>query len=151
MREDDYSRIAEMYIRLNGKGTKLRKAEINLASIVFKFPNTFYTRLKDMVDEFEDWELDTNFFLRCFVCASTNQSKYEPLKRYLDTADEGKVLETLDIIKKNLQISLDFIASHFGINHYTNQHLIPSNIAIIPLMMYMTQKQRQDCLVWRSC
>ena len=137
VREDDYSRIAEMYIRLNGKGTKLRKAEINLASIVFKFPNIFYERLMRMVDEFEDWELDTNFFLRCFVCVLTDQSKYEPLKRYLDTADEEKVLETLDMIKENLRISLEFITSHFGINHYTNQHLIPSDIAIIPLMMYM--------------
>ena len=159
MREDDYSRIAEMYMRLNEKGTKLKKAEINLALIVLKFPGTFYDKLRKIVDEFEDWELDTNFFLRCFVCVSTNQSKYEPLKRYLDTADERQVLKTLDLIVENLQTSLEFITSHFGINHYTNQHLIPSDIALIPLMMYMIRSDGRiassrglgETILWFYC
>ena len=137
MREDDYSRIAEMYVRLNEKGTKLKKAEINLALVVLKFPKTFYEKLIETVSEFEEWELDVSFFLRCFVCVSTNQSKFGPLRKYLDAATEDKVLKDLNTISENLRESFDFITSHFGINQDINQNLIPSNTVMIPIMMYM--------------
>ena len=159
IREENYSRIAEMYIRLNEKGTKLKKAEINLALIVLKFPKVFYDKLTKIVDEFEDWELDANFFLRCFVCISTNQSKFEPLRKYLSNSNEEKVLKDLDIISENLQESFNFITSHFGINQDINQKLIPSNIAIIPLMMYMinnnskiaSAKELDKIILWFYC
>lgn len=159
IREDDYSRITEMYIRLNEKGTKLKKAEINLARLVLKFPKVFSENLTRIVDEFEDWELDANFFLRCFVCISTNQSKFEPLKKYLDNSNMEKVLKDLDIISENVHESFDFITSHFGINQDIHQKLIPSNIAIIPLMMYMIKydvkiasaKELNKIILWFYC
>ena len=159
IREDDYSRIAEMYMRLNEKGTKLKKAEINLALIVLKIPNKFYGKLREIVDEFEEWELDVNFFLRCFVCISTNQSKFEPLRKHLEATNEDKVLKDLDVISENLQESLQFIASHFGINQDNSQQLIPSNIALIPLIMYMTnnnariasEEQTNKIILWFYC
>lgn len=136
VREEDYSRIAEMYMRLNEKGTKLRKAEINLALIVLKFPKIFYERLSKLVEEFEGWELDTNFFLRCFVCISTNQSKYEPLRRYLEKATQDEVLASLEKISEQLNNTFNFITSHFGINEDNNLKLVPSEIVLISLMMY---------------
>ena len=159
IREDDYSKITEMYTRLNEKGTKLKKAEIHLALIVLKFPTTFYEKLRETVDEFENWELDANFFLRCFVCVSTKQSKYEPLREYLKTTDENKVLKDLDVISENLDESFKFIRSHFGINSDINQQLIPSDIAMIPLMMYMiknnsrvaSSKEINKITLWFYC
>ena len=136
VREEDYSRIAEMYMRLNQKGTKLRKAEINLALIVLKFPKIFYDRLTKLVEEFEGWELDTNFFLRCFVCVSTNQSKYEPLKKYLNTTTQDEILSNLEKISEHLNNTFNFITSNFGINEDNNLKLIPSEIVLISLMMY---------------
>ena len=139
IRHDDYSRITEMYVRINEKGTKLKKAEINLALIILKFPNVFHKRLRQLVDDFNGWELDTNFFLRCFVAISTNQSKFEPLKNYLQTADEKTVLNNLDNISENLTHMFNFLTSHFGINVDNNEKLIPSNNALIPLMMYFVK------------
>ncbi|KAG2476772.1 MAG: hypothetical protein NPMRTH1_1550022 [Nitrosopumilales archaeon] len=136
VREEDYSRIAEMYMRLNEKGTKLRKAEINLALIVLKFPKIFYNRLTKLVEEFEGWELDTNFFLRCFVCVSTNQSKYEPLKKYLSTSTQDEILSNLEKISEHLNNTFNFITSNFGINEDNNLKLIPSEMVLISLMMY---------------
>ena len=136
IREEVYSRVAEMYMRLNAQGTKLRKAEINLALIVLKFPKIFYERLSKLVEEFEGWELDTNFFLRCFVCVSTNQSKYEPLRKYLEKTTQDEVLANLQKISEHLNNTFNFITSHFGINEDNNLKLIPSEIALISLMMY---------------
>ena len=136
VRDEDYSRIAEMYMRLNEKGTKLRKAEINLALIVLKFPKIFYDRLTKLVEEFEGWELDTNFFLRCFVCVSTNQSKYEPLKKYLNTTTQDEILLNLEKISEHLNNTFNFITSNFGITEDNNLKLIPSEIVLISLMMY---------------
>lgn len=138
-REDDYSRIAEMYMRLNEKGTKLKKAEINLALIVLKFPRIFYEKLSSLVQDYEEWELDTNFFLRCFVSISTNQSKYEPLRRYLSSTSQDEVLINLEKVRENLRASFDFIASNFGIHEENNAKLLPSTSAIIPLMMYLVK------------
>ena len=58
-----------------------------------------------------------------------------------------------------MQESLSFIESHFGINQNINQHLIPSNNALIPLMMYMikhkaqipSQKQLDKITLWFFC
>ncbi len=155
-REDDYARIAEMYMRLNEKGTKLKKAEINLALIVLKFPKIFYQKLTDLVQEFEDWDVDTNFFLRCFVSISTGQSKYEPMRRYLASASKEEVLSNLEKVSEYLKQSFDFITSHFGINPDNNTKLIPSDIAIIPLMLYLekykgkiaTAKELNTLILW---
>ena len=57
IRESNYSRIAEMYMRLNEKGTKLKKAEINLALIVLQFPKKFYEKLQKIIGEFEELSL----------------------------------------------------------------------------------------------
>lgn len=143
IREDDYARISEMYVRLNEKGTKLRKAEINLALIVLKFPKIFYKKLNMLVEDFEEWELDANFFLRCFVCVATNQSKFEPIKNYLASADQDKVLSNLNKISDGLQSTFNFITSHFGINENNNQQLVPSEIALIPLTMYFINKNEK--------
>lgn len=140
-REDDYERITQMYVRLNEKGSKLKKAEINLAIITLKFPKVFYKNLSSLVQEFEDWDIDTNFFLRCFVSLSTGQSKYEPLRKYLSTASQEEVLATLDKIKEYLKQSFDFITSHFGINPDNNTSLVPSDMAIIPLMLYLEKNK----------
>lgn len=140
-REDDYARIAEMYMRLNEKGSKLKKAEINLALIVLKFPKIFYDKLSSLVQEFEDWEVDTNFFLRCFVSISTGQSKYEPMRRYLSTTSKEEVLDNLDRVNEYLQQSFDFITSHFGINADNNSKLVPSEIVLISLMLYLEKKK----------
>lgn len=140
-REDDYERITQMYVRLNEKGSKLKKAEINLAIIILKFPKVFYKNLSSLVQEFEDWDIDTNFFLRCFVSLSTGQSKYEPLRKYLSTASQEEVLATLDKIKEYLKQSFDFITSHFGINPDNNTSLVPSDMAIIPLMLYLEKNK----------
>lgn len=155
-REDDYERITQMYVRLNEKGSKLKKAEINLAIIILKFPKVFYNNLSSLVQEFEDWDIDTNFFLRCFVSLSTGQSKYEPLRKYLSTASQEEVLTSLDKIKEYLKQSFDFITSHFGINTDNNTKLVPSNIAIIPLMLYLqknkgkiaTAKELNNLTLW---
>jgi len=136
VREEDYARIAEMYMRLNASGTKLRKAEINLALIVLKFPKIFYERLSKLVDEFEGWELDANFFLRCFVCVATDQSKYEPLRKHLESVKEDEVLNNLETISEHLGGTFNFITSHFGINENNNLKLIPSEITLIPLLKY---------------
>lgn len=136
IREQDYSRIAEMYVRLNGQGTKLRKAEINLALIVLKFPKIFYDRLSKLVEEFDGWDLDANFFLRCFVCVATNQSKFEPIRRYLEQVKQDEVLANLEKISEHLNNTFNFITSHFGINEGNNVQLVPSEIALIPIMMY---------------
>ncbi|MGI0022565.1 MAG: GmrSD restriction endonuclease domain-containing protein, partial [Nitrososphaeraceae archaeon] len=138
-RGDNYARIAEIYMRLNEKGTKLKKAEINLALVVLKFPRVFYDKLSGLVQEFEDWELDTNFFLRCFVSISTKQSKYEPLRKYLTNASQDEVLSNLEKVRESLKASFDFITSRFGISPDNNTKLIPSEIAIIPLMMYLAK------------
>ncbi len=141
MREDNYERITEMYVRLNEKGSKLKKAEINLAIIILKFPKVFYKNLSSLVQEFEDWDIDTNFFLRCFVSLSTGQSKYEPLRKYLGTASQEEVLATLNKIDEYLTQSFNFISSHFGIDTDNNTSLIPSNNAIIPLMLYLEKNK----------
>ena len=159
IRDEDYSRITEIYIRLNEKGTKLKKAEINLALLVLKFPKVFYEELTKIVDKFEDRGLDVNFFLRCFVCISTNQSKFEPLKKYLSNPNEEKILKDLNIISEKVQESFNFITSHFGIDQDIHQKLIPSNIAIIPLMMYMIKydgeatsaKELNKIILWFYC
>lgn len=143
-------------MRLNEKGTKLKKAEINLALIVLKFPKVFYDKLSSLVQEFEDWEIDTNFFLRCFVSIATAQSKYEPLRKYLDTTSKDQVLANLEKISEYLKQSFCFITSHFGINADNNTKLIPSDIAIIPLMLYLekrngqlsTEKELNNLILW---
>jgi hypothetical protein len=65
LREDNYAKIAEIYMRLNSKGIRLKKAKLFLALAVLNIPREFRSKLATLHEEFEDWGLDMNFYMRC--------------------------------------------------------------------------------------
>ncbi len=139
LKEDDYSKITEIYIRLNSKGVRLKKAELVMAMVVLNIPKEFRDNLERLHDKFEDWGFDTNFYMRCLTCMLTKQSKFEYLKNYLNTDKDkaDKVLKIMDDLLKYMDNVLKLLNTHLGLTHDKVQTILPSEIVLIPLLMYV--------------
>ncbi|MEM4306023.1 MAG: DUF262 domain-containing protein [Candidatus Caldarchaeum sp.] len=137
IREDDYAKIAEIYIRLNSKGVRLRKAELFLALAVLNVPIAFRSRLEALEKEFEDWGFDTSFFMRCFTCLATGTSKFETLSAYLREKPKEDILQTFNDLLECLRLTLETLETHLGLTPDKAQLILPSEIALIPLMVYL--------------
>lgn len=141
IREDDYGRIAEIYIRLNSKGTRLKKAELYLALAVLNIPTEFRSKLDTLTDEFEDWDFDANFFMRCFTCLATGQSKFEPIRDYVAQESKDKVLSVLDSVLTYLRLTLNLLNTHLGLTPEKASELMPSEVALVPLVAYLYSRK----------
>jgi hypothetical protein len=140
LREDDYAKITEIYMRLNSKGVRLKKAELFLALAVLNIPNEFRKRLETLHEEFEDWDLDMNFYMRCFTCMATRQSKFEPLREYLKKTPKDESLRILDDLLKYLKITFGLLKTHLSMTGDKAKVILPSEIALIPLLLYIYRK-----------
>ncbi|MEM1971312.1 MAG: DUF262 domain-containing protein [Candidatus Anstonellales archaeon] len=136
LQEDNYSKITEIYMRLNSKGVRLKKAELVMAMAVLNIPKEFRSNLEKLHDEFEDWDFDVNFYMRCLTCMITEQSKFEYLKSYLNT-DKDKVLRIMNDLHKYMDITLKLLNTHLGLTSAKVQTILPSEIVLIPLLMYI--------------
>src|SRR5438093_1927472 len=137
IREDDYGKIAEIYIRLNSKGTRLKKAELYLALAVLHIPTEFRSKLDVLEEEFDDWDFDANFFMRCFTCLATGQSKFEAIREYVAHEPKDKIIGILDELLVYLRQALNLLNTHLGLTADKSREMMPSEVALLPFVAYL--------------
>ena len=141
LREDDYAKITEIYMRLNSKGVRLKKAELFFALAVLKIPDEFRRKLEILHEEFEEWDLDMNFYMRCFTCMATGQSKFEALREYLNKTPKNESLRILDDLLEYLKPTFNLLNTYLGLTDDKARVILPSETALIPLLLYIYRKR----------
>lgn len=137
---DDYEEVTEAFIRINSKGTKLREAELALAQLALKLPGIVCDDFEKALDEYEEmnFEFETRFLIRCFVAFATGQSRYKFLTK-LWKLSEQKLLNNWKETKQGLDYTINFLRNNVGIE---SSDWIPSNNALVPLVVYFAKKRR---------
>lgn len=135
---DDYEEVTESFIRINSRGTRLRRAELAMAQLAFHWPGAIVKEFEAALDDYEqaNYDLEARFLMRCFVAVGTNQSRF----RYLGALWKKSQAELEDIWKRTKRAvdhTINFLKNNAGIE---SSRWIPSVNALVPLVVYFSKK-----------
>ena len=120
--------VAEIFVRLNSGGTKLRKADLALAQVTPQWPG-----MMDMLSDFsascrrKNYNIDEGFLVRCLVAASTDQSRLESV----NTVDVVRLKKNWDSVARGICFAIDFCQNNALIE---TSEILSSPYPLIPIM-----------------
>ncbi len=135
-----YDEVADIFVNINLKGTKIRLTELLLALLALKIPGAFRSGLRQFLDELDGkgWELDVSLLIRSLVAVTAQQGRltyFRGLAR--DISDEDLKVKW-KITKKSIEDCLRLLDENLGIR---TTDILPSQIVLVPLVYYVAHKQ----------
>ncbi len=121
----EYEEVAEIFVRVNSSGVKLRSSDLALAQIT--------SRWRDSLRLFEEFRascnnsIDVGFIVRTLVVFATGQSRF----KIVGSLHRAKLESSWDITKKNICWALEYLRS---LNIETS--LLSSTFLVIALAYY---------------
>jgi len=126
----NYEEVAEIFVRVNSLGVKLRGSDLALAQITARWPNSL-ALLEEFQNECEErWmTLDLGLLVRAMVVFATKQSRFNtvssvPIKRLQDGWEQAK---------NGLRFAINFLRTNAGIE---DESLLSSPFFFIPIAYF---------------
>jgi len=127
----DYNEVAEIFVRVNSKGTKLRSSDLALARITAKWRNSL-----ELFEEFRakcatehDFPLDLGVHLRSMIVHATGQSRFKTV----GSLSLERLQDAWNDHKRAFDYALNFLRSNCGIS---SPALLSSPFLIVALGLY---------------
>jgi len=144
-----YEEVAEIFVRVNSLGMKLRSSDLALAQITARWPNSLKL-LEEFQEECEEkwFTLDLGLLVRCMVVFASHQCKFnsvggipiEELKTGWERAKDG------------LRFTINFLSSNAGIE---DESLLSSPFLMVPIAVLsqlkdnkMSAQESHQLLYW---
>lgn len=123
-----YEEVADIFVRLNTQGAKLRKADLALAQVTARWPGAMDTFSKAVYEcEEKGYILDEGFMIKCLVSIATGQSKFRNMGR---TSVETLKDNWGDTVK-GLRYAIDFLKRNAKID---TTGVLPSVYLLVPIV-----------------
>jgi Protein of unknown function DUF262 len=144
-----YEEVAEIFVRVNSLGMKLRGSDLALAQITARWQHSL-AALEEFQTECERYwfNLDIGFFVRALVVFATRQSKFATAGRIPVT----ELQSAWDDAQHGIRFALNFLRQNAGIE---NETLLSSPLLIIPIAVFsmikkqdLTSREQQSLLHW---
>jgi len=135
----EYDEVADIFVKINSKGTRIRITELLLALLALKIPGEFRQDFRRYLDELEGkgWELDASVVIRSLVAVAAKQGRLAYFRGLARSISEEDLRTNWDIVKKSLNDCLRLLDENLGIR--TNE-ILPSQNVLIPLVFYLSRK-----------
>ena len=132
-----YEEVAEIFVRVNSLGMKLRGSDLALAQITARWQHSL-SELESFQSECESYwfNLDMGFFVRALVVFATRQSKFASVGR-IPLRD---LQSAWDQAKDGIRFALNFLRQNAGIE---NETLLSSPLFIISVAVYAMLKKQE--------
>jgi hypothetical protein len=148
-RELSYEEVAEIFVRVNSLGVKLRGSDLALAQITARWRNSLKL-LEEFQEECEEkwFTLDLGHLVRGMVVFATGQSQFRsvgniPLERLQDGWEQAK---------EGLRFAINFLRSNAGID---DESLLSSHFLAIVIAYFsqlrkgkLSKQEERDLLYW---
>ncbi len=147
--ELSYEEVAEIFVRVNSLGMKLRGSDLALAQITARWPNSL-----DLFEEFGEecerywFNFDVGLFVRAMVVFATKQSRFKTVGRI----PVPTLQEAWEKTKVGLRFAVNFLRQNAGIE---NESLLSSPMFVIPIAVYAVLRdmkiptdEQRDLLHW---
>src|ERR1700683_2308666 len=129
-----YEEVAEIFVRVNSLGMKLRGSDLALAQITSRWPHSL-----KMLEEFQEiceqswYTLDLGILVRALVVFATGQSRFKTV----GTTPIAKLKMGWEEAKKGLSFAINFLRTNAGIE---NEELLSSPLFVIVVAYYGSQR-----------
>lgn len=135
----EYDEVADIFVKINSKGTRIRITELLLALLALKIPGEFRQDFRRYLDELEGkgWELDASAVIRSLVAVAAKQGRLAYFRGLAKSISKEDLRKNWDIVKKSLNDCLRLLDENLGIR--TNE-ILPSQNMLIPLVFYLSRK-----------
>lgn len=133
-RDLDYEEVAEIFVRVNSLGTKLRGSDLALAQITAKWQNSLKL-LEEFQEECEaQWmTLDLGLLVRAMVVFTTGQSRFGRVA----TLPASQLKEGWEKAKEGLRFAVNFLKTNADIE---DESLLSSPLFFIAMAYFYSQK-----------
>ncbi len=131
---EDYEQVTELFVRINGGGTRLREAELALAQLALRLPGAIVEKFDRAMDEYAelDYDIDTRFLIRALIVIATGQSRFRYLTEFwkMPAAEVERFwLRTRSAVDS----AVNFVRHNA---RFETSDWVPSLTALIPLVVY---------------
>lgn len=130
-----YEEVAEIFVRVNSLGMKLRGSDLALAQITSRWQNSLGL-FEDFQNQCEEhgFEIDLGILVRALVVFTTGQSRFKTV----GTIPVERLKQGWEKAKEGLRFSMNFLRANAGIE---NEALLSSPLFLISVAYYGSQKQ----------
>ena len=126
-----YEEVAEIFVRVNSLGVKLRGSDLALAQITAKWKNSL-ALLEDFVDKVEEgsqFTLDTGLLVRATVIFATDQSRFKAV----GSISLERLQQAWEQAKRGIHFATNFLKANAGME---DESLLSSPFLILLIAYY---------------
>lgn len=136
----EYDEVADIFVKINSKGTRIRITELLLALLALKIPGEFRQDFRRYLDECEDrgWEVDASVVIRSLVAVAAKQGRLAYFRGLARSISDEDLKENWSITKKALNDCLKMLDENLGIR---TSDVLPSQYVLISLAFYLSRKK----------
>lgn len=126
-----YEEVAEIFVRVNSLGVKLRGSDLALALVTARWPNSLevFERFIEDCDDRTWFTLDLGLIVRTIVVFATQQSRF----RTVSSISRAQLEEAWQQAKRGLEFAVNFLRTNAGIE---DESLLSSPLFLIPIAVY---------------
>jgi hypothetical protein len=144
-----YEEVAEIFVRVNSLGVKLRGSDLALAQITARWQNSLKL-FEEFAEECEKvwFTFDPGLLVRTLVVFATRQSRF----RTVSAIPVATLQQSWEQAKAGIRFAINFLRSNANIE---DESLLSSPFLIIPIAVYAVLRQNQlnqdderDLLYW---
>lgn len=135
-RSSSYAEVADIFVRINSQGTKLRKSDLALAQVTSRWKGSMdlFSNLSEECRE-KGYELDEGFLIKCLMSVATGQSRF----KNISNTPIRQIQDSWEKTKMGLHFVIDFLKSNAGVE---TTEILPVKFLIIPMVCIAA---RHDC------
>ncbi|MEM3389845.1 MAG: DUF262 domain-containing protein [Thermoproteota archaeon] len=135
----DYEEIADIFVKVNSKGTRIRITELLLALLAIKLPGEFKKDLHDFSSDLAEkgWDLNVSVLIRSLIAIATNQGRLQYFRSIAKNISNKDLEKNWTITKDHLNHCIRILEENLGIG---NSDILPSEVTLVPLVFYLHQK-----------
>ena len=134
----EYEEVAEIFVRVNSQGVKLRGSDLALALITARWPNSL-KKFEEFIDECEDsswFTLDLGLVVRNLIVHATRQSRFKTV----GSLSKETLEEAWDRSAHALRFAINFLKANAGVE---DESLLSSPLFMIPIGILATLKNEK--------
>lgn len=149
-RELSYEEVAQIFVRVNSLGAKLRGSDLAMAQITAKWAGslTIFEGYASHCEDSSNFLIDTGLLVRLIVVFATKQSRF----RTVSSIPLESLKSNWELAKKSLDFTINFLKTNAGIEALS---LLASPYYLIPIAVYgqlkdynLTSAENGEILEW---
>lgn len=144
-----YEEVAEIFVRVNSLGMKLRGSDLAMAQITARWPGAL-EKFEEFAEECEKvwFTFDTGLLVRTLVVFATGQSRF----RTVASINVPAMEEAWEKAKEGIRFAINFMRANAGIE---DESLLSSTLLVIPIAVlavnnrfHFSDEDERELLHW---